>query len=129
MIINGKTESEEGFMELKVASYNIQSGRTNESVSRRNYDFSLETITKINPDIIGLNEVGRHATAGFPVLEMNLEPTEYLAENLGMCGCFGKSIEIGGHGYGNAILSKYPIASAKTVIIPDAVPSENDRYL
>lgn len=115
-------------MKLKIASYNIQSGRTNEDVSRRSYDFCLETIKEISPDIIGLNEVGRHATAGFPVLEMEKEPAQYLGDKLGMEYYFAKATEFGGHGYGNALLSKYPIKSAKTVIIPDAQRKEDDGY-
>ena len=106
-------------MELKIVSYNIMSGRTYTTPPVRNYDFCAEVINNISPDIIGLNEVGKHATAGFPAIDMKEEVTEYLGRKTGMYHYFAKAIEFGDHGYGNGILSKYPIKSAKTVIIPD----------
>jgi|GEM_PF-137292 len=115
-------------MDLKVVSYNIMSGRTNELVSRRSYDFSGEVIREIAPDIIGLNEVGRHATAGFPILEMEKEPAAYLGDKLGMYSYFACAKVFGGCGYGNALLSKYPIKSAKTVLIPDVEYDEEDEF-
>ena len=106
-------------MHLKIASYNIMSGRTYTTPPERNYDYCAKVINEISPDIIGLNEVGKHATAGFPAVKMNEEVTEYLGKKTGMHHYFAKAVEFGGHGYGNGILSKYPIKSAKTVIIPD----------
>ena len=106
-------------MNLKIASYNIMSGRTYTTPPVRNYDFCAEVINNISPDIIGLNEVGKHATAGFPAVDMKEEVTEYLGKKTEMYHYFAKAIEFGGHGYGNGILSKYPIKSAKTVTIPD----------
>lgn len=115
-------------MHLKIASYNIMSGRTYTTPPKRSFDFSAEVINDISPDIVGLNEVGRHATAGFPVLDMDDEPSEYLSKKTHMYHYFAKAIEFEGHGYGNAILSKYPIKNAKTVIIPDPERKANDEY-
>lgn len=115
-------------MELKVVSYNIQSGRTYELVSRRSYDFSAEVIKEIAPDIIGLNEVGRHDTAGFPILDMEKEPTEYLGDKLGMYNYFACAKVFRGCGYGNSILSKYLIKSAETVLIPDVAHDDDDEF-
>jgi len=114
-------------MKLKVATYNIHAGRTSEDVERRSFDFAAELINEIGPDIIGLNEVGRHATAGLPVLEMECEPMEHLGKKTGMHYYFAEAIKFGGHGYGNGLLSKYPIKNARTVIIPD-VERNSEEY-
>lgn len=115
-------------MKLKVMTYNIQSGRNNVVPPSRSYDFSAEVINKFGPDIVGLNEVGKHASAGFPKLDMEGEPAEYLGKKTGMNWYFAKAIEVGGCGYGNAILSKYPIKSARTVMIPDTEIEEDNEF-
>ena len=114
-------------MELKIVSYNIMSGRTYTTPPMRNFDFAADVINDISPDIIGLNEVGKHATAGFPAVDMEDEVSEYLGKKTGMYHYFAKAVEFGGHGYGNALLSKYPIKSAKTVIIPNP-ETEKEEY-
>lgn len=115
-------------MELKVMTYNICSGINNDRPSVRNYNSSAEVIKKFNPDIVGLNEVGTHKTGNIPKLEIEGGPAKYLAENLGMNWYFAKAIEFDGCPYGNAILSKYPIKSARTIIIPDAEKREGKGY-
>ncbi len=115
-------------MELKVATYNIHSGITNEAKPKRDFIFAAEVIRDIAPDIIGLNEVGAHATAGLPPLEMEKEPTAFLSEKTGMYGYFACAKVFGGHGYGNAVLSKYPIKSAQTVLIPDVAFDPDDEF-
>ncbi len=119
-------------MELKVMSYNIQSGRNYGLVLTRCFDWPIEVIKNALPDIVGLQEVGIHPSAGFPLYEMEDTPTEYFAKELGMYAYFAKAISVEGkYPYGNAILSKYPIKSAKTVMIPDPVKrkeNENGDY-
>lgn len=115
-------------MEIKVMTYNICSGINNDRPSVRDYDSFAEVIKKINPDIVGLNEVGTHRKGNVPKLEIEGGPAKYLAKNLGMNWYFAKAIELDGCPYGNAILSKYPIKNARTIIIPDAEKRESKGY-
>lgn len=116
-------------MELKVMSYNLQSGRNYGGVLTRNYDWQIEVIRHAMPDIVGLQEVGKHPSAGFPLYPMEGYPTEYIAKELDMHSYFAKSILVEGkYPYGNAVLSKYPIKSAKTVMVPDPVKQEKNGY-
>ncbi len=83
-------------------------------------DFQLmaDTILKFDPDIVGLNEMRGEGTDPEYTAQ-----TERLSELTGMkYYYFAKAIDVGGSNpYGNAILSKKPIISAQTVIIPDPV--------
>lgn len=103
-------------------SYNIQSGRNYGEVLTRGFDWQIEVIRNAAPDIVGLQEVGKHPSAGFPLYPLDGNPTEYIAKELGMYSYFAKAISVEGkYPYGNAILSKYPIKNAKTVMIPDPI--------
>ena len=116
-------------MQVKVMSYNIQSGRNYGEVLTRGFDWQIEVIKNFAPDIVGLQEVGKHPSAGFPLYPMEGYPTEYFAKELGMYSYFAKAISVEGkYPYGNAILSKYPIKSAKTVMIPDPIKREENGY-
>ena len=112
-------------MKLKVMTYNIHAGRNNLRPSDRSYDFSAEVINHVAPDIVGLNEVGK---GGFPKLEMEEEAAEYLGKKTGMNWYFAKAVESRGYPYGNALLSKYPIKSARTVMIPDPEREEDNEF-
>ncbi|MBQ8696350.1 MAG: endonuclease/exonuclease/phosphatase family protein [Clostridia bacterium] len=83
-------------------------------------DFQLmaDTILRFDPDIVGLNEMRGEGTDPEYTAQ-----TERLSELTGMkYYYFAKAIDVGGSNpYGNAILSKKPIISAQTVIIPDPV--------
>lgn len=115
-------------MELKVMTYNIQSGRTNEPVRRRDYQLSVEVIRELGADIVGLNEVGKQPSANFPAVDMQEEIAEYMAGQTGMYWYYAPAIQVEGYDYGNALLSKYPIKHAKTVIIPDPLRTEPGYY-
>lgn len=109
-------------MRLKVMSYNIQSGRNFGKLPSRSFDWQIETIRNVAPDIVGLQEVGKHPSAGFPLYEMEGYPTEYFAKELGMYSYFAPTFLVEGkYPYGNAILSKYPIKNVKKVMIPDPI--------
>lgn len=80
------------------------------------FDKMAETILAQAPDVVGLNEMrgqGTHAEYTAQV--------ETLARLTGMpYYYFAPAIEFPGGGpYGNGILSRYPIDSAETVLIPD----------
>ena len=116
-------------MKLKVATYNTQSGRSNDAVSVRNYDSIVRVLQEVNADIVGLQEVGKHPTAGFPEYIMEGEPTEYIAEKLQANSYFAQAeFFYGKYPYGNSLITKYPITSAKTVLIPDPVERVDNGY-
>lgn len=118
-------------MKIKVVSYNVRSGRNDEDTEARSYDFCADVIATISPDIIGLCEMGRHSHGAlFPTLKLGCEPHEYLGEKLSMNSCFSRSIVTSdGCPYGNALLTKFPVLSHRTVPIPDpTVKREGGRY-
>ena len=116
-------------MRLKVMTYNTQSGRSNDAVSVRNFDNIVRVLQEADADIVGLQEVGKHPTAGFPEYIMEGEPTEYIAEKLHANSYFAQAeFFYGKYPYGNSLITKYPIKSAKTVLIPDAKRTEDNEY-
>ena len=102
-------------MNLKVATYNIWSGRNNVEPQTRNYDWTAEVISEIAPDVIGLQEVSKQPCSGFSAYDIEEDVPEYLGKKLGMYSYFAPAIINNSYGYGNALLSKYPIKSAKNV--------------
>lgn len=90
-------------------------------------DFSAmaETILKFSPDIVGLNEMrGKGENPEYTA------QTEKLAE---LCGMpffyFAKALDVGGKNpYGNAILSKIPIISAETMLVPEPLEKIEGKH-
>ncbi len=118
---------------LKIITYNIHSGRSGEAEPVRDYALTAATIKELCADIIGVQEVGNHPCANSLPFPMECEPTEYIAEHTGYYSYFACSTLLRGkYPYGNAIFSKYPIKSARTVTIPDpperALDPDNDYY-
>lgn len=120
-------------MNIKVMTYNICSGRdftdaTKDNHSHGDCEFDLTkaaaVINKYAPDIVGLNEVRGKGTH-----ELFTPQAQILGELTGMNYYFGKAIDFeGDNPYGNALLSKYPIISARTVMIPDPPVKDEDAY-
>ena len=110
--------------QLRIMTFNIQ--HCMNFITRKiDYPLFAETIAKSGADIVGLNEVrGQSETDGYDA------QAQILAENAGYkYFCFAKAIEFGGRDpYGNAVLSKYPIISAETVMIPDPSPRRYHGY-
>lgn len=110
---------------MKIATYNV--AHCWNIVSKEiEYSKTAEAIKKLNPDIIGLNEI-RHLgdREGYdkqiPILS-DLTDIPY--------GFFAKAINVEGGNtpYGNGILSKYPIVSAEVITIPDPAPRTGTSY-
>lgn len=75
-------------------------------------------------DVCGLNEV-----RGAGALEGYTDQTNAIADVLGYDRRFGEAIRVGGCGpYGNALVSRYPILEAETVLVPDPVHREGGHY-
>ena len=111
-------------MNLKIMTYNIQHGRNhNLPGDVIDFDNTVIPVLQEKPDILGLNEVRNGSTSTY------VDQPAVLA---GICGgtpVFGKAFSFGKNkDYGNAIISKFPILSSKTVMIPDPVVRKYDGY-
>jgi len=111
-------------MNITVMTYNIQHGHIHLSdPGRIDLTGTAAVIRDCGADIIGLNEVrglGEHPDYTAQV--------EQMAAYLGFHCFFGRSIYVGGHNpYGNAVLSRWPIAEAKVHHIPDPAASLRGR--
>ncbi len=107
-------------IKLRLMSYNIQHGNDHKSGTGINLKQIAEVIRRLDPDIVGLNEVrGRGTRADYTA------QAEELGSILGYHAWFARSIYVGGtEPYGNAILSKRPIVSASITRIPDPIPRD-----
>lgn len=101
-------------MELKIMSYNVLHCE-NYITKKIDFDAFANLIKTSGADIIGLNEIrGKGIIPGYTA------QAKALAERLGYHFYFARAIYVGGTSpYGNALLSRYPIKSAETVMIPD----------
>ncbi len=92
----------------------------------REIDFDLfaQVIQQSGADVIGLNEVNGAGEG----IEYQAQ-AKILAERLEFYYYFAKAIDF--HGvdpYGNALLSRYPIVHAETILVPDPVIRKYDGY-
>ena len=102
-------------MQLRIMSFNTQ--HCMNYVTRRiDFEIMAETIREAGADVIGLQEIrgeGQHRG------EYEAQ-AKILGELLGFNYYFAEAIRFGGvDPYGNALLSRFPIARAETVMIPD----------
>ncbi len=109
---------------MKVMTFNIQHCL---DYKKRKIDCDLfaRKITEYGSDFCGLNEVrGKGFLVGYT------DQIKKLSGKTGMYGYFGQAIKVKGLGpYGNAILSKKPIKSVQTILIPDpGIKNENVNY-
>lgn len=96
---------------VNIMSYNIKSGQGMDG--KRDIKRAAQVIQEACPDIIGLNEVQYKTTlSGFK------DQCEQIAEPLGYNHVFGRSINYKGGGYGNALITKYPILESQVHILP-----------
>lgn len=99
---------------MKVMTFNIQHCL---DYKKRKIDCDLfaRKITEYGADFCGLNEVrDKGLLVGYT------DQTKKLSEKTEMYGYFGEAIKVKGLApYGNAILSKKPIKSVQTILIPD----------
>ena len=101
-------------MNVKVMSFNTQHC-SNFLTDEIDFDLFAQAIRDCGADIIGLQEMreyGNHPEFGAQVTE--------LAQRLGFYSYFAKAIDFYDiYPYGNGLLSRYPILSAETILIPD----------
>lgn len=110
-------------MQIKIMSFNIQHC-LNFITREIDYDVMVDAIKKCGADIIGLQEVRGEGES-----EEYEAQAKILAEKLGFYYYFAEAIRFKGvNPYGNALISRYPITSAETILIPDPVVKEYDGY-
>ncbi len=110
-------------MKIKIMSYNTQHC-LNFITKQIDFDMIADTIKTCEADIIGLQEIrdkGQDA-------EYEAQ-AKILAEKLGYHYYFAEAIRVGGENpYGNALVSRYPITSAETILIPNPKIKRCDGY-
>ena len=110
---------------MKIMSFNTQHC-LNFIEQKIDFQVMADAIKSLNPDIVGLNEMRGKGTN--PQYD---NQTSILSELTGMKHhYFAKAREINGENpYGNALLSKLPILSSETILVPDPEPkSETGPY-
>lgn len=95
---------------MRIMTYNIAAGANNFKV---NLEATADAIKKVNPDIIAVQEVDRNTNRSG-----NIDQARILADLLQYNMVFGKTIDHDGGDYGIAVLSKYPILSQESIILP-----------
>lgn len=109
-------------MNLTAMTYNIQSGR---NLARDlNIEHAASVIRDVQPDFVVLNEVrSRTQDVG------NVNQAWELGRLAGYYPVFGRSIDVNGGEYGNALLTRLPLIESEVVHIPDpARESDNIWY-
>lgn len=117
-------------MKLLIGSYNILHGKDyphylQTKEERIDLIQTASAIKSLNLDICGLNEVrNQERVAGL------CNQAKVIAEQLGYHYAFGRAIDHLGGEYGNAIVSRYPILSAKVIpiVIPAGERIEGQKY-
>ena len=110
-------------MQIKIMSFNTQHC-LNFLTKEIDFDIMTDAIIKCQADIIGLQEM-RDESAD----EEYKAQAKIIAEKLGFYYCFAEAIRFDGKNpYGNALISRYPIISAETILIPDPEVPEYDGY-
>lgn len=109
---------------MKVMSFNAQHCM-NYVTQKIDFDVMEDAIRRCGAEVVGLNEM---RNLGVDVQEYQNQ-AGILAARLGYYAAFAKAIDFEGlNPYGNAIISKYPILSAETILVPDPFPRLYDGY-
>lgn len=99
-------------MRLTAMTYNICSGKN--MARERNLEFAAEVIRYVQPSFVTLNEVRSHTSDIGTV-----DQADELGRLTGYYPVFGKSIDVMGGDYGNALLTRLPLISRDIIHIPD----------
>jgi len=102
---------------VTVLTYNIYHGEDANGGS--NLDAVAGIINSLKPDLVALQEVD-NKTARAKGLDLTAE----LSRRTGMQGVFGKAMDYDGGGYGEAVLSRYPILDTKINPLPHSDKAE-----
>jgi endonuclease/exonuclease/phosphatase family metal-dependent hydrolase len=104
---------------VRVMSWNVHSMRGADG--RVDPGRIAQVIAAVQPDVVGLQEVGVQLPPGGPA-----DPAQLLAGLAGMCGVFGPTMNHrGGFPYGNAVLARHPIVATRNYDL--SVPRREPR--
>ena len=95
----------------RVMTYNIHHGEGTDSIL--DIKRIAQVINKWSPELVALQEVDNGTTRSG-----NINEADTLAMLTEMHSVFGKNIDVFGGGYGNAVLSKYPIIRSENRKLP-----------
>ena len=111
-------------MHIHIMTFNTQHCQ-NFLTGHIDFDIMANAIQTCHADIIGLQEM--RDESAHPEYQAQ---TRILAEKLGFpYYYFAEAIRFDGKNpYGNALISRYPILSAETILIPDPTPPKYDGY-
>lgn len=101
-----------GTTTLRVVSYNIRHGRGMDN--QVNLDRTAAVLRRLQPDIVGLQEVDSVVERSGRVAE-----AQALGDRLGLQHAFGGFMAYQGGQYGMGILSRFPIQAVVPVRLPD----------
>lgn len=110
-------------MNIRVMTFNIQHGLDYKKKDTIDLPLMADAIRICGGEIAVLNEVRDKGTEADFTAQAKI-----IAEELGYHWYFARAIDFPGGPYGNAIVSKYPIRSAETVMIPDPAVKDEDTY-
>jgi len=109
---------------MKIMSFNTQHC-LNYLEQKIDYQIMADAILTCEADIVGLNEM-----RGAGELEDYVDQTGILSKLTGLENhYFAQAIAFNGKNpYGNALLSRYPLQSAETILVPDPEPKAYAGY-
>ena len=96
---------------LRVLSYNIHHGEGMDG--RIELERIAQAIKSASPDIVSLQEVDNKVGRS-----KNVDQAKELGRLMDMHYVFGRSIDLGGGQYGNAVLTKLPVQNSETIPLP-----------
>lgn len=110
---------------MKIMTFNTQHC-LNYLEQKIDFDIMARAIVDCGADVVGLNEMRSECADAADYADQ----TAILSQLTGIENYyFAEAIKFGGtKPYGNALLSKLPIISAETIIIPDPVEKKYDGY-
>lgn len=108
-------------MIIRAMTYNICSGLN--MARARDLRAQADVILKAAPDVVVLNEVRMGASDAGGAMQ-----AEELGAMTGMNWAFGRSIDIFGGEYGNALLTRHGILSSEVINIPDPPAGERAAH-
>src|SRR5688500_13705317 len=106
-----------GAATLRVLSYNIHHGEGTDG--KLDLDRIAGVIKATKPDLVALQEVDRNTQRTGRV-----DQAAVLGERTGLHVAFAKAIDLQGGEYGQAVLSRFPIRSVKTHVLPGKAGQE-----
>lgn len=96
---------------MRLITYNIRAGLGTDNV--RSIRRLGDALKDLSPDLVCLQEVDQRMPRSWPS-----DQPRFLADHLGMRAVFQRNINLFIGGYGNCILSKYPIADVRRYRLP-----------